>query len=131
MLSQRCLDRISYDVLVVDEVHHLRNRASASWKFINSLQYRYVLLLTATPVQNDLDELYNLITLLKPGQLKTPREFRRQFVVRGDPRLPKNRGQLRELLADVMVRSTRSQVNLTLPPRRAHTIRLVVLFVSS
>jgi len=71
-----------------------------------------------------LEELYNLITILKPGQLKTPQEFRRQFVVRGDPRSPKNRGLLRELLADVMIRHSRSQVNVKLPPRRAHTIRL-------
>jgi len=56
--------------------------------------------------------------------LKTPREFRKQFVVSGDPRLPKNRGQLRELLGDVMVRHTRSQVNINLPPRQANTVRL-------
>jgi len=109
---------------VVDEAHHLKNRNSASWKFVNELQRKYILLLTATPVENDLDELYNLITLLKPGQLKTPREFRKQFVVHGDPRLPKNRGQLRELLGDVMVRHSRSQVNLKLPTRQANTIRL-------
>jgi len=42
----------------------------------------------------------------------------------GDPRLPKNRGRLRELLADVMVRHSRSQVRISLPPRHAHTIRL-------
>ncbi len=111
--------QIPYDLVIVDEAHHLKNRASASWKFVNDLQRKYILLLTATPVENNLDELYNLITLLKPGQLKTPREFRRQFVVRGDPRLPKNRGQLRELLGDVMVRHTRSQVNMKLPPRQA------------
>ncbi len=116
--------QIPYDLIIVDEAHHLKNRASTSWKFVNELQRKYILLLTATPVENDLDELYNLITLLKPGQLKTPREFRRQFVVRGDPRLPKNRGQLRELLGDVMVRHSRSQVNLRLPPRQASTIRL-------
>jgi SNF2 family DNA or RNA helicase len=116
--------QIPYDLIIVDEAHHLKNRASASWKFINDLQRKYILLLTATPVENDLDELYNLITLLKPGQLKTPREFRRQFVVRGDPRQPKNRGQLRELLGDVMVRHSRSQVNLNLPPRQASTLRL-------
>jgi SNF2 family DNA or RNA helicase len=115
---------IPYDLIVVDEAHHLKNRNSASWRFINELQRKYILLLTATPVENNLDELYNLITLLKPGQLKTPREFRRQFVVSGDPRLPKNRGQLRALLGDVMVRHTRSQVNLKLPPRQATTIRL-------
>jgi len=118
------LAEIPYDLIVVDEAHHLKNRNSASWKFINELQRKYILLLTATPVENNLDELYNLITLLKPGQLKTPREFRKQFVVSGDPRLPKNRGQLRALLGDVMVRHTRSQVNLNLPPRQASTLRL-------
>ncbi|MBI2976092.1 MAG: DEAD/DEAH box helicase [Chloroflexi bacterium] len=118
------IETILYDLVVVDEAHHLKNRASVSWKFVNSLQKKYLLLLTATPVQNSLDELYNLITLLKPGQLKTPREFQRQFVVQGDPRQPKNRGRLRELLADVMVRHARGQVGVQLPPRRAHTLRL-------
>jgi SNF2 family DNA or RNA helicase len=115
---------LKYDLVIVDEAHHLKNRASVSWKFVNALQKKYILLLTATPVQNSLDELYNLITILKPGQLATPREFQRQFVVQGDPRLPKNRGRLRELLADVMVRHSRSQVDVQLPPRRAHTVRL-------
>jgi SNF2 family DNA or RNA helicase len=118
------LAQIPYDLVIVDEAHHLKNRASASWKFINELQRKYILLLTATPVENDLEELYNLITLLKPGQLSTPREFRKQFVVHGDPRQPKNRGQLRALLGDVMVRHSRSQVNIKLPPRQASTVRL-------
>lgn len=118
------IESLPYDLVIVDEAHHLKNRASVSWKFANHLQKRYLLLLTATPVQNNLDELYNLITLLKPGQLQTPREFQRQFVTQGDPRLPKNRGRLRELLADVMVRHARGQVGVPLPPRRAHTLRL-------
>jgi SNF2 family DNA or RNA helicase len=122
--NRAILARIPFDLVIVDEAHHLKNRASASWKFINELQRKYILLLTATPVENSLDELYNLITLLKPGQLSTPREFRKQFVVKGDPRQPKNRGQLRELLGNVMVRHSRSQVNLKLPPRQATTIRL-------
>jgi len=118
------LSHIPFDMIVLDEAHHLKNRNSASWKFVNELQRKYILLLTATPVENNLDELYNLITLLKPGQLKTPREFRKQFVVSGDPRLPKNRGQLRELLGDVMIRHTRGQVNVNLPRRQANTVRL-------
>ena len=121
---RRAIKNIVYDLVIVDEAHHLKNRSSVSWKFVNALQKKYILMLTATPVQNRLDELYNLITILKPGQLKTPREFRRRFVVQGDPRLPKNRGRLRELLADVMVRHARGQVGIQLPPRRAHTVRL-------
>jgi len=121
---RRVITDIVYDLVIVDEAHHLKNRSSVSWKFVNALQKKYILMLTATPVQNSLDELYNLITILKPGQLKTPREFRRQFVVQGDPRLPKNRGRLRELLADVMVRHARGQVGIQLPPRHAHTVQL-------
>jgi SNF2 family DNA or RNA helicase len=113
-----------YDLVIVDEAHHLKNRASVSWKLVNELQKRFILLLTATPVQNSLDELYNLVTVLKPGQLKSPKEFQREFVVRGDPRLPKNRGRLRDLLRDVMVRHSRGQITLQLPPRRAHTVQL-------
>lgn len=120
------IESLLYDLVIVDEAHHLKNRASVSWKFVNALQKKYLLLLTATPVQNNLDELYNLITLLKPGQLQTPREFQRQFVTQGDPRLPKNRGRLRELLADVMVRHARGQAGVQLPPRRAHTVRLTL-----
>jgi SNF2 family DNA or RNA helicase len=122
--NRRVISDIVYDLVIVDEAHHLKNRSSVSWKFVNGLQKKYILMLTATPVQNSLDELYNLITILKPGQLKTPREFRRRFVVQGDPRLPKNRGRLRELLADVMVRHARGQVGVQLPPRRAHTVQL-------
>ncbi len=113
-----------YDLVIVDEAHHLKNRASVSWKLVNELQKRFILLLTATPVQNSLNELYNLVTVLKPGQLKSPKEFQRDFVVRGDPRLPKNRGKLRDLLSDVMVRHARRQIAMQLPPRRAHTIQL-------
>ena len=121
---RRVITQVVYDLVIVDEAHHLKNRSSVSWKLVNALQKKYILFLTATPVQNRLEELYNLITILKPGQLKTPREFRRRFVVQGDPRLPKNRGRLRELLADVMVRHARGQVGIQLPPRRAHTVRL-------
>ena len=58
-------------MVIVDEAHRLRNSRTLNWKFVNGIQKKYLLLLTATPVQNDLRELYNLVTLLKPGQLKT------------------------------------------------------------
>jgi SNF2 family DNA or RNA helicase len=77
---------MGYMLVIVDEAHHFKNRNIALWKFINDLQRKYILLLTATPVENNLDQRYNLIALLKPGQLKTPRELRKQFVGRGAPR---------------------------------------------
>src|SRR5207247_10869454 len=118
--------RTDYDLIIVDEAHHLRNRASLSWKFVNQLKSRYLLLLTATPAQNDLEELYNLITLLRPGHLRSPAEFRREFVDRDDPRRPRNRTKLRELPMHSTVRNTRSQVSLRLPEREATTLRVAL-----
>ena len=113
---------IYYDMVIVDEAHHLRNRGSVSFKFVDALQKRYILLLTATPVQNDLSELFNLITLLKPGHLSTSYAFTRDFVKRGDRMTPRNLPRLRNLLSDVMIRNQRATVDLRLPRRIARTI---------
>ncbi|MBW7882311.1 MAG: DEAD/DEAH box helicase family protein [Caldilineaceae bacterium] len=112
------LDR-EYDLLVVDEAHKLKNRSTLAWKFVNQVRKRYVLMLTATPVQNDLMELYGLITILAPGQLGTARSFRRNFLSQYDARQPRNASSLRRLLNDVMIRNRRSKVNVQFPRRRA------------
>jgi SNF2 family DNA or RNA helicase len=109
----------AYDLLIVDEAHHLRNASTQAWKFVNAIQRRFTLLLTATPVQNDLSELFNLVTLLKPGQLETQRVFKKRFV---SPDGARNVKELRELLAGVMIRNRRSDSGLDLPPRRAVTV---------
>ena len=61
--------QVHWDMLIVDEAHYLRNRESQAWQAVNALPRQFLLLLTATPVQNSLEELYNLVTLLQPGQL--------------------------------------------------------------
>src|SRR6516164_7673052 len=83
------LQRRNFDLVIVDEAHHLRDRASQGYKLVDSLNKRFLLLLSATPVQNDLTELYNLFTLLKPGIFRTLREFRAQ---RDDPQYPRGCG---------------------------------------
>jgi SNF2 family DNA or RNA helicase len=123
--SKRCAELVAaqpWDLVVVDEAHHCRNRATRSFQLVNSLRRRFCFLLSATPVQNDLVELYNLLTLLEPGHLRTEADFKRRFVKRGNPRDPRNREALRELLSQVMVRNTRSLVHIDLPPRYAQTL---------
>jgi SNF2 family DNA or RNA helicase len=116
--------RREYDMVIIDEAHHLKNRDTLNWKLANSLKKRFLLLLTATPVENNLMELYNLITLLKPGQLKTASAFRQEFMTRGDPTSPQNRSRLKELLSQVMIRNTRSLAKIDIPPRFAQTVRV-------
>jgi len=114
----------NYDLVIVDEAHHLKNRQTQNWKLVNALQKRFLLLLSATPVQNSLVELYNLLTLLKPGIFKTEKEFRQSYMTTGKPRVPAHRERMRDLMRDVMIRNTRSLVDVRLPPRHAVTIRL-------
>jgi SNF2 family DNA or RNA helicase len=121
---QEFLARQSYDLVIVDEAHHLKNRTTASWKLVNALNKRFLLLLSATPVQNSLVELYNLLTLLKPGIFKTEKEFRASYMTGGKPRTPANKEKMRDLMRDVMIRNTRSLVDVKLPPRHAVTLRV-------
>lgn len=111
-----------HDLVVVDEAHHLRNRSTRNWQLVNSLHRRFLILISATPVQNNLVELFNLLTLLRPGLLKTETEFKRKYISRTNPRLPKNRDELRELMTEVMIRNTRALVDVRLPPRHATTV---------
>lgn len=112
---------VHWDLLIVDEAHHLRNRSSLSWETVSALHRKFLLLLTATPVQNSLEELYNLVTLLQPGQLASPKEFRTRFMDPKKPRQPKEPEELRRLLGQVMIRNTRANSGIHLPPRRAET----------
>jgi len=110
-----------WDMVIVDEAHHLRSRTTAAWKFATELQKQFILLLTATPVQNNLEELFNLVTLLEPGLLNTQRDFSRRFVSKEDKLTPRNVDQLHALLSEVMVRNRRSTVGLQFTRRYART----------
>jgi superfamily II DNA or RNA helicase len=115
-----------WDLVIVDEAHHLRNRNTQLWRFASELQKQFILLLTATPVQNNLEELFNLVTLLEPGLLSTARQFQRHFVDRRDKMTPRHVDELHALLSEVMVRNRRSTVGLHFTRRWARTERLAL-----
>jgi superfamily II DNA or RNA helicase len=119
-----CLLARQFDLVIIDEAHHLRDRSSQSWKLVDALNKRFLLLLSATPVQNDLVELYNLLTLLKPGIFKTLKEFRAIYMTPGKPRQPVNAERLRTLMRDCMIRNTRAVAAVKLPRRHATTIKI-------
>ncbi|KJB87280.1 ATP-dependent helicase [Paenibacillus sp. E194] len=113
-----------YDMLIVDEAHKLKNRKTTNYQFIQHLRKKYCLLLTATPVQNDMNELYNLINLLKPGQLGGQGEFSTNFVA--DKRMPKNEGVLQSELSKVMVRNRRGEGNVHFTKRIVKNVPLTL-----
>ncbi len=117
---------VEYDMVIIDEAHHMRNRRTLAYKLAEQLKKKYILLLTATPVENSLEELFNLITLLMPGQLETARSFRRNYVRRGEPLQPKNTEKLKSLVREVMVRNRRSETGAIRKARHAELIELAL-----
>jgi SNF2 family DNA or RNA helicase len=113
-----------YDMLVIDEAHKLKNKQTTNYKFVSELRKKYCLLLTATPIQNDLSELYNMITLLKPGQLGGVDHFASNFVV--DKRMPKNEDRLQHELSKIMIRNRRGEGDMNFTKRVVKNIPLTL-----
>jgi SNF2 family DNA or RNA helicase len=111
-----------WDLVIVDEAHRVKNARSASGRLARDLRAHHLVLLTATPVENRLDELFQLVSLVRPGLLGTPAEFRRRHGRAGGVIPARNLDRLRAGLRDVMVRHRRSEVALMLPRRLARTL---------
>lgn len=109
--------KVSWDLLIVDEAHKLKSRGTVRWRFVDKLQKKRFLILTATPFQNDLIELYNLLHLLKRGHLGTIKEFRKKFLNRGNKRYPLNPKDLRKKLEELMIRRRRNQTGINYKKR--------------
>ncbi len=130
------LAEVDWDLVVVDEAHRVRNPRTASSKLVRALRARFMLLLTATPVENRIDDLYHLVSLVRPGHLGTVSDFRRRHGAPPDRRLAGPQtvpaaaavpavaavADLRRSMRDVMVRHRRSEVSLMLPRRLAETL---------
>lgn len=111
-----------WDLLIVDEAHALKNARTQSYALVSRLTSRFLLLLTATPIENEVEELYNLVSLIRPGHLGGRTEFVRRFGARGGRAGETVRREVRALLGEVMVRNTRALSGVRLPPRFARTV---------
>lgn len=111
-----------WDLVLVDEAHKLKNSKTRNWQMVNQIPNKYMLLLTATPVQNELKELHSLITLLKPGQLGSSQEFASQHMA--SARQPKAPELLKNNLSDIMIRNRRREGGTTLPNRHVQVVPL-------
>lgn len=111
-LNAQKLYSVKWDIIIVDEAHRLRNSTSKAHQFVKDLPKKFILLLSATPVQNNLQELYNMIEILKPGLLGSWSYFMSNYTVGDKARMlvPERRNELQDILSNVIIRTTRSEV---------------------
>ncbi|MBD62347.1 hypothetical protein CL645_05825 [bacterium] len=109
-----------WDIVIIDEAHHLKNVNTMNYKFVKSLKAKKMLLLTATPLQNSLVELFNLVNLVSPHAINIS-EMSKRFSKNFNK---KTIEALKSILKSLMVRSRRSDIRGVgeLPPRKAETL---------
>jgi superfamily II DNA or RNA helicase/regulator of replication initiation timing len=102
--------RTPWDLVVIDEVHLLKNPQGALHQSIKKLPRKLSCLLTATPLQNYLPELHAISSIIDEEALGTAFSFREQFCE--DPRglLPKNLPELKRRLSRFAIRTLRADV---------------------
>ena len=109
---QQEISGVPWDLVVIDEAHRLRNVFKAGNKIAKAIADAIgqtpKLLLTATPLQNSLMELYGLVSVIDPHVFGDAASFRDQFVRSADE-TQRNAG-LRQRLAPVCIRTLRKQV---------------------
>ncbi len=91
----------NYDLVIVDEAHKLKNRKTENWKLINSINTKGLLLLTATPLQNNVEEVFNLVSLIRPTLFPDYTSFLEHYQLHPQALL----GELKDKLSDVMIRN--------------------------
>lgn len=79
LLCSKELEAVNFDVVVCDEGHRLKNNSSKVMKLLDGLGVQMRLVLTGTPIQNDLGEFYTIANFINPGILGSLADFQKRF----------------------------------------------------
>lgn len=112
--------RLAPDVIILDEAQRIKNWQSRTAQAVKRLRSPYAFVLTGTPIENRIDELYSILQFLEPGLLGPLFRFNRDFYElddRGRPAGYKNLGELHRRVAPVLLRRRKDEVEGQLPGR--------------
>lgn len=109
-----------YDLIIIDEAHKLKNHKTKNYEFVQSLKKKFCLLLTATPIQNRLEEIFYLVSLLKPGHLGSQSKFLEKY--KNKQLSLEENNHLKELVSKVMIRNRRQDTGIEWKQRLVETI---------
>jgi hypothetical protein len=116
--------RLQPDAIVLDEAQRIKNWSAKTSQAVKRLQSRYAFILTGTPIENRIDELYSLMDFLDPTVLGPLFRFNREYYEfddRGRPAGYRNLAQLHERIRPFMLRRRKADVETELPARSDRT----------
>lgn len=106
-----------WNIAILDEAHTIKNRDTKTSKAAMKLDAAFRLILTGTPIQNHLGEIWNLFQFINPGLLGNLEQFTNRFdhpITQGDKDVQK---RLKKLIAPFLLRRTKNEVLEELPPK--------------
>ncbi|KAH9288566.1 hypothetical protein KI387_032683, partial [Taxus chinensis] len=116
---------VPWEVLIVDEGHRLKNAGSKLFTLLNTFSFGHRVLLTGTPLQNNLGEMYNLLNFLQPDTFPSLFAFEERFF---DLTTAEKVEELKKLVAPHMLRRLKKDAMQNIPPK---TERIVPMELSS
>ncbi|KAG2245906.1 hypothetical protein Bca4012_091177 [Brassica carinata] len=116
---------VPWEVLVVDEGHRLKNSESKLFSLLNTFSFQHRVLLTGTPLQNNIGEMYNLLNFLQPSSFPSLSSFEDKF---HDLTSAEKVEELKKLVAPHMLRRLKKDAMQNIPPK---TERMVPVELTS
>jgi SNF2 family DNA or RNA helicase len=113
------------DLIVLDEAQRIKNWEAKISRAVKKLRSRYALVLTGTPLENKLEELYSIVQFVDDRRLGPAFQFlhdHRELDEKGNLKGYRNLIKIREKLQPILLRRTRAEVLSQLPERTDNTI---------
>jgi len=121
------IEQVMWDLIILDEGQRIKNWEAKTTRIIKGLRSRFALVLSGTPLENRLEELFSVVQFIDDRRLAPAfRFFHRYRVVDENGKVAgyKNLDGLRETLKPILLRRTRASVKQDLPERTDEYIRI-------
>jgi SWI/SNF-related matrix-associated actin-dependent regulator of chromatin subfamily A member 5 len=128
------LKKIKWECMIIDEAHRIKNENALLSKNVRAIESKFRLLVTGTPLQNNLHELWALLNFLLPDLFSSSEDFDEWFGLGNKDRDSDEADQeernaeivqqLHKILKPFLLRRTKSEVEKTLPPKKEIHIKV-------
>ncbi|MDE0174437.1 MAG: DEAD/DEAH box helicase [Defluviicoccus sp.] len=116
--GREMIDAVAPDVVILDEAQRIKNWQTKTANAVKKMESRYAFVLTGTPIENRIDELYSIVQFLDPELLGPLFRFNREYYVLDDGGRPtgfRNLEGLSDRVSGVMLRRRKDDVETQLP----------------
>ncbi|XP_028751638.1 ISWI chromatin-remodeling complex ATPase CHR11 isoform X2 [Neltuma alba] len=122
--EKSALRRFSWRYIIIDEAHRIKNENSLLSKTMRLYNTNYRLLITGTPLQNNLHELWSLLNFLLPEIFSSSETFDEWFQISGENDQQEVVQQLHKVLRPFLLRRLKSDVEKGLPPKKETILKV-------